>query len=139
MPGFIDLRTDVETRRCASLVDDLPYSEWKLQLIEKEASSPSRTGQLALLGALEAAQSGITIVADITHTGASGHAARAAGLRELSYPEVSTMNKLQVEPVMQRASADIEAWRATSDSSRIAIGIAPHAPYSCHPALFRRV
>ncbi len=40
---------------------------------------------------------------------------------------------------MERAAADIEAWRSTSDPSRITIGIAPHAPYSCHPELFRRV
>ncbi len=40
---------------------------------------------------------------------------------------------------MERAAADIAAWRATSDPSRLTIGIAPHAPYSCHPELFRRV
>jgi 5-methylthioadenosine/S-adenosylhomocysteine deaminase len=40
---------------------------------------------------------------------------------------------------MQRVSNDIAAWRETSDANRITIGIAPHAPYSCHPELFKRV
>lgn len=140
MPGFVDLHTHLEYSAMRGLVDDLPYSEWKLQLMQKERQFTSQDwDDSALLGALEAAQSGITTVADITHTGASGHAAQAAGLRAIIYREVSTMNKLQVEPVMQRAGEDIAAWRTTSDASRITIGIAPHAPYSCHPALFQRV
>ncbi|NTU72394.1 MAG: amidohydrolase family protein, partial [Coriobacteriia bacterium] len=139
MPGFVDLHTHLEYSAMRGLVDDLPYSQWKLQLMQKERQFSSQDwDDSALLGALEAAQSGITTVADITRTGASGHAAEAAGLRGLIYREVATMDKHQVEPVMQRAADDIEAWRSTS-GERISIGIAPHAPYSCHPELFRRV
>ena len=140
MPGFIDLHTHLEYTAMRGLVDDLPYSQWKLQLMQKERLfSGQDWDDSALLGALEALQSGITTVADITETGASGHAAQAVGLRAHVYREVSTMDKHQVGPVMDRATADIDAWRATSDSSRITVGIAPHAPYSCHPELFRRV
>jgi len=140
MPGFIDLHTHLEYTAMRGLVDDLPYSEWKLQLLQKERLFNAQDwDDSALLGALEALQSGITMVADITETGASGHAAQAAGLRALVYREVDTMEKAKVPEVMARAAADIEAWRSTSDSARISFGIAPHAPYSCHPELFRRV
>ena len=140
MPGFVDLHTHLEYSAMRGLVDDLPYSEWKLQLMHKEQRFTSQDwDDSALLGALEALQSGITTVADITRTGASGHAAQATGLRALIYREVATMDKHQVEPVMAHAAADIDAWRATIDGSRITIGIAAHAPYSCHPELFRRV
>jgi len=140
MPGFIDLHTHLEYTAMRGLVDDLPYSEWKLQLLQKERLFNAQDwDDSALLGALEALQSGITMVADITETGASGHAAQAAGLRALVYREVDTMEKAKVPEVMARATADIDAWRATSDSARISFGIAPHAPYSCHPELFRRV
>jgi 5-methylthioadenosine/S-adenosylhomocysteine deaminase len=40
---------------------------------------------------------------------------------------------------MSRALEDIDGWRQTTDPERISVGIAPHAPYSCHPELFRRV
>ena len=94
MPGFVDLHTHLEYSAMRGLVDDLPYSEWKLQLMQKERQFTSQDwDDSALLGALEAAQSGITTVADITHTGASGHAAQATGLRALIYREVATMDK----------------------------------------------
>jgi 5-methylthioadenosine/S-adenosylhomocysteine deaminase len=140
LPGFIDLHTHLEYSAMRGLVDDLPYSEWKFQLMAKERLfSGQDWDDSALLGALEALQSGITTVADITRTGASGHAAQASGLRASIYREVATMDKHQVDSVMQRAADDIDSWRATSDEGRITFGIAPHAPYSCHPELFRRV
>lgn len=140
MPGFIDLHTHLEYTAMRGLVDDLPYSKWKLQLLQKEKLFTTQDwDDSALLGALEAVQSGITTVADITRTGASGHAAHASGLRGNIYREVATMDKGEVGAVMEAAARDIEAWRDTTDSSRLGIGIAPHAPYSCHPELFRKV
>jgi 5-methylthioadenosine/S-adenosylhomocysteine deaminase len=140
MPGFIDLHTHLEYTAMRGLVDDLPYSEWKLQLMQKERLFSSQDwDDSACLGAMEALQSGITTVADITETGSSGMAAQASGLRAIIYREVSTMDKHKVADVMKRATEDIAAWRQTSDADRITIGIAPHAPYSCHPELFKRV
>lgn len=140
LPGFVDLHTHLEYTAMRGLVDDLPYSKWKLQLMQKEQRFSSQDwDDSALLGALEALQSGITTIADVTETGASGHAAQAAGLRGFIYREISTMEKSKVAGVMKQASEDISAWRATTDSSRLTIGIAPHAPYSCHPELFKQV
>lgn len=140
MPGFVDAHTHLEYTALRGLVDDLPYSRWKLQLLQKQRLFTSQDwDDSALLGAAEALQSGITTVADITETGSSGHAAHAAGLRGIIYREVSTMEKREVSAEMERATADIDAWRATSDGGRLTIGIAPHAPYSCHPELFKRV
>lgn len=140
MPGFVDVHTHLEYTALRGLIDDLPYSRWKLQLMHKEQLFSSQDwDDSALLGALEALQSGITTIADITATGASGHAAQAAGLRGVIYREVATMERDAVDGVMRDAVADIDAWRATTDASRIMIGIAPHAAYTCHPELFRRV
>ena len=140
LPGFVDLHTHLEYTAMRGLVDDLPYSSWKYQLLQKEQRFDSQDwDDSALLGALEALQSGITTIADVTSTGASGHAAQAAGLRAHIYRELATMDKREVASTMDRATDDIDAWRATTDSDRITIGIAPHAPYSCHPELFKRV
>ena len=140
LPGFIDLHTHLEYTAMRGLVDDLPYSRWKLQLLQREQLFASQDwDDSAFLGALEALQSGITTVADITETGASGHAAQAVGLRGTIFREVATMEKRRVDEVMSRAAADIAAWTDTSDPWRLRFGIAAHAPYSCHPELFKRV
>jgi 5-methylthioadenosine/S-adenosylhomocysteine deaminase len=140
MPGFVDLHTHLEYTAMRGLVDDLPYSKWKYQLLQKEKLLTSQDwDDSALLGAVEGLQSGITTIADITRTGSSGHAANAGGMRAFIYREVATMDKHQVDAVMSEAASDIEAWRSTTDPERLTIGIAPHAPYSCHPELFRRV
>ena len=140
MPGFVDLHTHLEYTTMRGLVDDLPYSRWKLQLLQKEQLlSAQDWDDSALLGALEALQSGITTVADITETGASGRAVHASGLRGVVYREVATMERRLVDEVMTQAAADIEAWGAAGDPERVKFGVAPHAPYSCHPELFRRV
>ncbi|PKQ17156.1 MAG: amidohydrolase [Actinobacteria bacterium HGW-Actinobacteria-7] len=140
LPGFIDLHTHLEYTALRGLVDDLPYSRWKYQLLQKERLFDAQDWEdSALLGALESLQSGITTVADVTETGASGRAAQVAGLRGIIYREVATMEKPLVAGVMADAEADIEEWRRVSDGGRLTIGIAPHAPYSCHPELFRAV
>jgi len=140
LPGFVDLHTHLEYTAMRGLVDDLPYSSWKYQLLQKEKLFGAHDwDDSALLGAAEAIQSGITTIADVTESGASCRAAQASGLRGIVYREVSTMDKRRVTSVMDDALRDIEAWRAETDSSRLTIGIAPHSPYSCHPQLFRRV
>lgn len=140
MPGFVDLHTHLEYSAMRGLVDDLPYSEWKLQLLEKEQLlSVDDWEDSALLGAAEALRSGITTIADITETGASARAAASVGLRATIYREVSTMQKRRVGEVMARASEDIARWREYGDPSRLTVGIAPHATYSCHPELYRQV
>jgi 5-methylthioadenosine/S-adenosylhomocysteine deaminase len=140
MPGFVDMHTHLEYTAMRGLVDDLPYSKWKLQVMHKEGLfSGQDWDDSACLGAMEALQSGITTVADITDTGSSGHAAQGAGLRAIIYRQVATMDRKKVDDVMKRATEDISAWRETSNGALMSIGIAPHAPYSCHPELFSRV
>lgn len=140
MPGFVDMHTHLEYSAMRGLVDDLRYSEWKLQLLEKEQLLDHDDWEdSARLGAAEALRSGITTIADITETGASARAAASSGLRAVIYREVSTMQKRAVPEVMARASEDIETWREYGDPSRLTVGIAPHATYSCHPELFRQV
>lgn len=139
MPGFVDLHTHLEYTAFRGSVDDLPYAAWKIQVLSKESALTAEDWEdSAELGAIEALASGITTVGDITSSGASARAAAKAGLRGIAYREVQTMEKSRVAEVMAAASADIEQWR-TLAPGRLAIGIAPHAPYSCHPELFQRV
>ena len=139
MPGFVSLHTHLEQSAMRGLVDDLPYSQWKLQLLKKEECLDAQDWEdSAMLGAMEALRSGITTVADITDTGASVRAVAASGLRAFVYREVSTMEKPHIAEVMSAARDDIAEWQGMGEA-RMTVGIAPHATYSCHPALLRAV
>lgn len=139
MPGFVDLHTHLEYAVFRGMVDDAPYSQWKLQVMQKESLLDEQDWAIsAELGATEAVRSGITTVADITDTGASLRSASEAGLRGVVYREVSTMDRSQVDAVMAAALEDVERWQAAA-SDRITVGLAPHSPYSCHPKLFEAV
>jgi 5-methylthioadenosine/S-adenosylhomocysteine deaminase len=140
MPGFIDAHTHLEYSAMRGLINDVPYAAWKLHIAEKEKLfAPEDWNDSALLGALEAIRSGITTVADITGTGASFRAVRAAGLRGIIYREVGTMERSEVDSVLEEAFGDIAAWRNEVDPSYLRIGVAPAPLFSCHPLVFRRI
>ncbi|NTU89511.1 MAG: amidohydrolase family protein [Actinobacteria bacterium] len=140
MPGFIDVHTHLEYSAMRGLVHDAPYAAWKMAVAQKEPFFTSQDwDDSALLGGLEAVASGITTIADITSSGASGHAAQAIGLRGVIYREVGTMDRHMVDEAMRKAEQDIEAWRATVDSDRLSIGIAPNSLYTCNPTILDRI
>lgn len=137
MPGFVDLHTHLEYAVFRGAVDDVPYTAWKMQVQQKGGRLTAADWQdSAVLGAMESVRSGITTIADITNSGHSTLAAKAAGLSGVVYREVSTMDRSRVASHMTRAISDIEAWTELVAGSPIDIGIAPHSPYTCHPTLF---
>ncbi|MBN1192618.1 MAG: amidohydrolase family protein [Coriobacteriia bacterium] len=138
IPGFVDLHTHLEYATFRGVVDDLPYTQWKIEVHGREhLLSPEDWVDSAQLGAIEAIRSGITTVADVTDSGSSVQAVQDSGLRGVLYREVSTMDTSMVDEVMSRALADVAEWNARTDRERVTIGMAPHSPYTCHPRLLQ--
>lgn len=138
MPGFVDLHTHLEYAVFRGVVDDLPYTRWKMEVQRREAFLTEQDWlDSAVLGAVEAIRSGITTIADVTDSGASVGAAEDSGLRAVLYREISTMDTSKVASVLDTAYADMAEWRRRTSTDRISIGIAPHSPYTCHPRLFQ--
>jgi len=139
MPGFVDAHTHLEYSAMRGLINDAPYAAWKLHIADKEKLfTPEDWDDSALLGGLEAVRFGITSVADITATGASLKAAQEIGLRGIFYREVGTMERQEVDNVLEKAFQDISDWRAKA-SSKQKIGIAPAPLFTCHPKVFEGV
>lgn len=137
MPGFVDLHTHLEYHVFRGIVDDLPYTGWKMQVSKLQRNlTPEDWQDSAYLGAMESIASGITSISDITDTGASLKAAASAGLGGIVYREVSTMDKTKVADRLAAAREDIEAWSERVSDPVLRVGIAPHSPYTCHPTLF---
>lgn len=140
LPGLINLHTHLENAVMRGIVHDVPYTTWIVSMLEKSAKlDVGDWYDSAILGGLEAISSGITCVADVTPTGASCTATQKLGLRGVIYREVGAMDKRRVDFAMRSAENDIMHWREEVDASRVSIGIAPAAIYSCHPSVFGRV
>ncbi len=96
-----------------------------------------------LLGAQKAVDAGIemlraagtTHVGDITATGASVEPLLDSGLGGVVYLEVLGLNPAESLPRLQTAKEKIENYRRRENKMRVGLSI--HAPYSCHPDLFR--
>ena len=139
LPGFIDIHTHLEYSIFRGLLDDLSYADWKIQLTMKSAGLKKGDWELsAHIGALEALQSGITTIADITGSGASLKAAKDAGLRGVIYYEVADMDHTKVPQIIADAEKTISRWNDTVSGTNLIIGLAPHSPYTVSPPLYKK-
>ncbi|MBE0447918.1 MAG: amidohydrolase family protein [Actinobacteria bacterium] len=138
LPGFVDLHTHLEYSVFRGACDDLGYADWKIQLTKKSEILKKGDWILsAYLGALEAIQSGITTIADITKGGASLRAAKDAGLRGIIYYEVTGMDHTKVPEIMIETENNIDKWINQASGTNLTIGFAPHSPYTVSPPLYR--
>jgi 5-methylthioadenosine/S-adenosylhomocysteine deaminase len=140
LPGFVDTHTHLEFSTFRGATPDLPFWAWKLKLAEKSQIFSDGDWDLsAEVGALEALQSGITCIADITKTGASLKAALKAGLRGIIFYEVSEMDARKIDKVMQEAEEKVQEWRKIAQGSLLEIGISPYSAYNVAPPILKAV
>jgi 5-methylthioadenosine/S-adenosylhomocysteine deaminase len=140
LPGFVDTHTHLEFSTFRGVTPELPFWAWKLKLAEKSRVFNDGDWELsAEIGALEAIQSGITCIADITRTGAPLKVALKFGLRGIIFYEVSEMDARKVDKVMQKAEEKIGEWRKLSKGSLLEIGISPYSAYNVAPPILKEV
>ncbi len=139
MPGFVDLHTHLEYTAFRGVCDDLPYTQWKIQQIEKSrALDEADWLASARLGAMEAAQSGITTIADISPRSANLRAAIEFGLRGFVFYEMAEMDRNKVDSVIAGGQRSVAEWQETADGHKIEIGIAPMGPQAACPPLIKQ-
>lgn len=140
LPGFVDSHTHLEYSVFRGICDDLSFTPWKIQLIKKGKKLSEKDWYFsAKLGALEAVQSGITCIADVTQKGASLKAAKEAGLRGVIFCEVSEMDESKVKNTLDKAKTTIEEWQKETENGLLGIGISPYSVYNSTPLLFKAV
>ncbi len=140
LPGFVDLHTHLEYSVFRGLVDDLSYTSWKLQVMGRSrALTLEDWTASARLGALEAIQSGITCIADMTSSSASLEAAAEAGLRGVIFHELTGMETNRVPDQIKEAEQAIERSKEACSGTNLSVGIGPHSPYATCAELFTAV
>jgi cytosine/adenosine deaminase-related metal-dependent hydrolase len=133
VPGFVNAHTHLEYAVYAGFGDGLPFAPWLQEHIErKQRLEFSDMLDIARLGAAECLRSGITTVADYSYAGAAAVACASLGLRGIVYLEVFGRDPREALEGWERTRARVED--AFGDA--LALGVSPHAPYSCSEAVF---
>jgi 5-methylthioadenosine/S-adenosylhomocysteine deaminase len=133
LPGLVNAHSHLEYAVYAGFGDGLAFGPWLHTHIERKA----RIGwdefvAIARLGAAECLASGVTAVGDASFSGASAIAADQVGLRGIVYLEVFGSD---VQAARERLAETLS--RVESElSTRILLGVSPHAPYSVSPEVY---
>lgn len=141
MPGLVNVHTHLELTVMRSFLEGLDFISWirTLTMFRGRLNSEQIKAS-AIWGAYEAAQSGITTVADTGATAATLDGLMAQGLRGIFYQEVFGPDESQAEQnvaELQKRVEQLSNQVAKSGTKQITIGVSPHAPYSVAAKLFR--
>ena len=139
---LVNVHTHLELGCLAQLCPDeggAPFVPWIINLIEArrglapQGVAPFRAAIEAGIDTLRA--QGVTAVGDITATGESVEPLLASGLSGVVYYEILGLHRDDALARFGDTRRRIAAWRKREGKMRV--GLTVHAPYSCHPDLFR--
>ncbi|HXY17376.1 MAG TPA: amidohydrolase family protein [Gaiellaceae bacterium] len=132
LPGFVNAHSHLEYAAYAGFGDGLSFAPWiGLHVARKRRLEQADMEAMARLGAAACLRSGITTVGDCSFSGAAAVACVELGLRAIVYLEVFGTDA--------GALSGFEEKRDRIDgalSDRVRLGVSPHAPYTCTPALY---
>lgn len=141
MPGFINAHTHLAMVLLRGYADDLPLERWlKEEIWPLEATlSDEDVYWGSLLGIAEMIRSGTTCFADMYfHMESVARAVEESGMRALlAYGMIAPEPGERAERELKITQELIGQFHKTAEG-RIRVAIAPHAPYTCHSALWER-
>ena len=133
VPGFVNAHTHLEYAVYAGFGDGLAFAPWiALHVERKRRLEREDMEAIARLGAAECLRSGVTTVGDLAFSGASAHACSELGLRAIVYLEVFGS---EAEAALAQFGEKRD-YVAPALSERVALGISPHAPYTCSTEVY---
>jgi 5-methylthioadenosine/S-adenosylhomocysteine deaminase len=139
MPGFVNAHSHLEYTTFRGVLDDEPFGDWILRLIDiKAALTAEDYLDSALLGAVECVASGITTIADTTYSGVTLRAAAQTGLRGRLYLEVFGIDDTRLDDTLADMHERLAAAAAEAPA-QIELGISPHAPYTVSSRLYQAI
>lgn len=135
LPGLVNVHTHLELTILRGAVEDLPFFQWIRRLVDLKALLTEQEWRdSALWGALEAAASGVTTVADTTDSGASLYALLQVGLRGRVYQEVFAIQPDQSARKTLSELEDRMQWHhRAARGTLVDVGVAPHTLYTVRP------
>ncbi len=134
LPGLINAHTHLElTPLRGKLPARRPLAQWLFGVARKRPRGPEARAAGIRDGAVEALAAGTTTLADTCHDNFAWRVLKPSPLRKVCFAEV-----MGIGPLAPGAKAKLEAQLADLEPDRrLRFGIAPHAPYSVTPELYR--
>ena len=137
LPGLINAHAHLEYSVLRGFLEDIPFFPWIRALMAAKANLTTEDWLWsARLGALECVRGGITTVGDNTDAGVTMRVLAESGIRGTVYQELFGIDDREpVEPIIAALQEKIRTHRRF-ESTRVRVGVSPHALYTIRPALF---
>lgn len=132
VPGLVNAHSHLEYAVYAGFGDGLPFAPWiGLHVARKGRLDLHEMEEIARVGAADCLRSAVTTVGDASFAGAAATACADLGLRAVVHLEVfgdADAVEERFEPMRDRLEGTLP--------DRVAIGVSPHAPYTCTMELY---
>ncbi len=137
LPGLVNAHTHLELTAMRGFLEELDFRPWIVRLTKARRAvlTPAILLESAKAGIAEGLLSGITTYADTCESGVVMQAMVEMGVRGIMYQEVFGPDPAQCEGAvagLRERLALLHEW----ETSRVRLGISPHAPYSVSDDLF---
>jgi 5-methylthioadenosine/S-adenosylhomocysteine deaminase len=140
MPGLVNAHTHLDLTLFRGLLEGLDFFAWirTLTTAKREVTTDHDLLDAARAGIAEGLAAGITTYGDTSDKSAAFDAMLEAGVRGVAYQEVFGPDPAQCTPSVNDLRARIARLRPR-ETSRVLLGVSPHAPYSVSDPLFADV
>ncbi len=139
VPGLVNTHTHLELTHLADQNVEREFARWIRALRTlKDATTPEEFARAAERGVRDAWVAGVTCVADTGSTGAPLEALARLGGRGIYYQEVFGPDPAQCSASMEELRRALDRLNPLA-SSRLSLGVSPHAPYTVSEPLYRAV
>ncbi|HEX9394518.1 MAG TPA: amidohydrolase family protein [Gemmatimonadales bacterium] len=139
VPGLINCHTHLELTHLAGQNREPDFTRWIRRVRElKQETKAQQFFAAAAQGVRDSWARGVTCVADTGDSGAPLRALAELGGRGIYYQEVFGPDPSQVTESMAGLRAAVDSLRVYA-STRLRVGVSPHAPYTVSAPLYRAV
>jgi aminodeoxyfutalosine deaminase len=139
IPGLINAHTHLEFSDLSEPVSPAqPFTDWIRAVVSNRRNRTEPIQSVTARGLAESVQHGSTTLGDIsTHDTRGKYSDFPESPRTVVFRELLGFSPEQIEPQLQIARDHLDV--TSVKNGRVTHGISPHAPYSVHPDLFRRL